>query len=425
MLIKIESLNIAMDFLKQKFLVNENIIGIIENVPWAEVFVDDLENPTGVLVAKDDYMHYVYTENEGFIDNICANYFNQGFFGFSGVEGNLAEKIRRRYLLGWESRCTLYYMPKENLDLSLKKNTTEKIKLEDAETVDKYYQYRNPWSLETIKRDITNRPSSAIYIYGEIACWVLIHDDNSMGIMYTMEEHRRKGYAVDVTIDLAEQIIKSGKIPFIQIVQGNGMSPGLARKCGFMEAGKAEWFGIIAGNPKELAESINNSKQQFLTKVPRALHSSIYKEKEKYTGLYNFLHNFKYEAIEVADLSFVKAETEHQMKSWCNFVSKNYRFEIEKSIMEDPNFNLFILQKDNEVIAATATHKHEEQDRGIYFVSVSSEHENTDLMKLLIMETINYEKNHGCEYMVTQAEEKWLEVFKELGFIKSHIIDSL
>ena len=218
------------------------------------------------------------------------------------------------------------------MNLSLKKNPTEKIRLEDAETVDKFYQYRNPWSLETIKRDITNRPSSAVYINGEIACWVLIHDDNSMGIMYTKEEYRRRGYAVDVTIDLAKQIIEAGKIPFIQIVQGNGMSPGLAKKCGFVEAGKADWFGIIAGNPKELAESNNNSRQQFLATIPRASHPLIYKEKVKYSGLYNYLHNYKYRPLDMKGLNFVKVENEHQMKAWCELVSKSYRMEIEKSI---------------------------------------------------------------------------------------------
>ncbi|HUV84244.1 MAG TPA: GNAT family N-acetyltransferase, partial [Methanosarcinales archaeon] len=318
--------------------------------------------------------------------------------------------------------CTLYYMPKENLNLSLKKNPTEKIRIEDAETVDKFYPYRNQWSLETIKRDITNRPSSAIYINGEIACWVLIHDDNSMGIMYTKEDYRRKGYAVDVTIDLTRQIIETGKTPFIQIVQGNGMSPGLAKKCGFVEVGKADWFGIIAGNPKELAESNDNSRQQFLATIPLALHPLIYKEKVKYVGLYNYLHNFKYRPADMKGLLFVKVEKEHQMKAWSDLVNKRYKTEIEKSAVEDPNYNLFLLQKDEEAVAASATHKFEEEDSGLYFVSVLPEWENTDLLKILVMETINYEKNHGCEYMVMQAEEKLSEMFKELGFIKSHSI---
>lgn len=422
MLIKTEKSDAIMNFLKNKFLINENIIGVIENLTQAEIYVDDVEIPKGVMVKKDGYMHYVYTEDESFIDNMCESYFKEGFFGFSGVEGKLAEKIRQRYLLGWESSCTLYHMPKENLDLSLKKNLTDRIRQEDAETVDHFYQYRGPETLEVVKRDITNRPSSAIYVNDEIACWVLIHDDNSMGIMYTKEEHRRKGYAVDVTIDLARQIIEADKIPYIQIVKGNGMSPGLAQKCGFVEAGKADWFGIIAGNPKELAESNDNSRQQLLAVIPPELHTQIYKETEKYTCLYNFLYNFKYPSVDMKGLSFVKVENEQQMNAWGDIVSKCNKVQIEKSAGEDPNFNLFLLQKDNEAIGASATHKYEEEDRGLYFMSVLSAYENTDTRKILAMETINYEKNHGCEYIVTQADEKWVELFQELGFRKSHSI---
>jgi GNAT superfamily N-acetyltransferase len=422
MLIKIESLNIANEFLKQKFLVNENILGIIENMPNAEVFVDDLEHPTGVLVCKDDYFHLVYTENDEFIDNISANFFHEGFFGFSGIEGKLAEKIRQRYLLGWESRCTLYYMPKENLDLSLKKNPTEQIRLEDAETVDRFYQHRGPGTLEVIKRDITKRPSSAVYVNGEIACWVLIHDDNAMGIMYTKEEYRRKGYAVDVTIDLAQQVIEAGKIPFIQIIQGNSMSPGLAKKCGFIEAGKADWFGIIAGNPKELTEANDYSRQQFLAAIPSDLHPLIYKRNEKYIGLYYFLHNAQYQTPAQDDRLFVKVESEQQKEAWCQLVSQSYNGKFDKSVVEDPNFNLFLIYKDYVAIAASATHKFEEEDRGLYLMSFLSGYKNTELFRLLIMETLNYEKKNGCYFMVTQAEEKYRDVYEELGFRKSHNI---
>lgn len=200
------------------------------------------------------------------------------------------------------------------------------------------------------------------------------------------------------------------------------MSPGLAKKCGFVEAGKVNWFGIIAGNSKELAESNDNSRQQFLATIPLVLHPLIYKEKVKYTGLYNYLHNFKYQSADIEGLIFVKVENEQQMKAWCDLVSKSYKAKIEKSVVEDPNYNLFLLQKDNEAIAAAATHKYEEEDRGLYFMSILPEQENTDLLKILAMETINYEKNHGCEYMVTQTEEKWVEMFKELGFRKSHSI---
>jgi predicted GNAT family acetyltransferase len=75
-----------------------------------------------------------------------------------------------------------------------------------------------------------------------------MHDDNSMGIVYTKEEHRGKGYAADATIDLASKIIKSGKIPYLQIIKSNSMSPGLAKKCRFLQCGHISWMGIIAGH---------------------------------------------------------------------------------------------------------------------------------------------------------------------------------
>lgn len=237
-------------FLEKDLLINLNMVGIMENVPEALIYVDSLENPQGVFICNG-YMHYIYTNNDEFIDEVVGTFLKDGFFGFSGVEVSIAEKIKSRFKVNWENPCTLYYLPEERLDLGLIKNPIQPIDIKDAAIVDKYYQYRNEWSIERIKRDIKERPSSAVYVGGDLACWVLVHEDNSMGIMYTREEYRRKGYAVDVTIDLASSIIKKGKIPFLQIVEGNNMSPGLANKCGFVECGHVTWFGIIAGTPKE------------------------------------------------------------------------------------------------------------------------------------------------------------------------------
>lgn len=432
MLTKVDKSDAIVNFLRQDFLTNENIIGVIENMPKAEVFTDNAESPTGVLVKKDDYMHYVYTKNDAFLNNICESYFKEGFFGFSGVEGELAEKIRQRYLLGWESPCTLYYMPKENLDIRLKKNRTEKIRLEDAETVDKYYQYRNEHSLETIKRDITSRPSSAIYIDNEIVCWVLIHDDNSMGIMYTKEEHRRKGYAIDVTIDLAQQIIENGKIPFIQIVKGNGMSPGLAQKCGFVEMGKADWFGIIAGNPKELTEANNKSREQFLNTLPESMHECVYSEDKSYLGLCNFLYNFKYKPDDDISISLVKVEDDKQKQQWASITSKcldinNKVSSLEEmliQVVDNPNYNLYLLFQGDVAVAASSTLKQieEDEDRGIYLISVLPEYDQEKIQKALIRETVLAEKNSNCHFMIAQAEEKHKHIYEELGFRVSNVI---
>jgi hypothetical protein len=247
MLVRTEKTKTVEDFLKTNLLINLNIFGIMENKPEAEIFVDNVEIPKGVLV-REGYFSFLYSKDEAFIDEVLNTYGKEGYYGFSGIEKSIAEKIKKRFKKDWENPCTLYYLPESNLDLSLIKNEVKKINIKDAEIVDNFYTYRGLNSLNAIKEDISKRPSSAVYNNGEIVCWVLTHDDNSLGIMYTKEEHRHKGYAVDVTVDIAHHHVKNGKIPYLQIVKGNNMSPGLAKKCGFVECGEVSWLGIKVGN---------------------------------------------------------------------------------------------------------------------------------------------------------------------------------
>ncbi|WP_202709839.1 GNAT family N-acetyltransferase [Sporosalibacterium faouarense] len=236
--------------LKENIILNQNIIAIINNVPKAKIYVDNTDNPTGVFV-KNGYFHYIYTRNNDFIDDVCNNFFKEGFFGLSAVEKSIADKIISKYEVDWINPCRLYYLPEDKLDRGLRKNKVERLRLNDAKIIDGFYEYSNPGTLDDIKNNIERRPSSAIYIGDELVSWVLVHNDNSMGIMYTKEEHRGKGYAIDVTIDLASKIIDNGDIPFVHIVEGNYKSEGLAAKCGFQKHDQVIWGGIVAGTPKQ------------------------------------------------------------------------------------------------------------------------------------------------------------------------------
>lgn len=232
------------EFLDKNEIINLNIKGIIHNNPDAEVYVDNENDINGVLVRNGSW-HALYTEREDvlsrFLDEIAKG---NDYVGFSGVWRPLAEMILKRFREAWRNPCDIYYLPPERFDPSLKKHPTRPLRLEDAEIVDRFYTFRSEGSLEQIRKDIMLRHSSAVYINDEPVSWVLTHDDNSMGIMYTREEYRRQGYAVDVTIDLAGKIIESGNIPFVQILESNNQSPGLAMKCGFVRAGKCDWFGV-------------------------------------------------------------------------------------------------------------------------------------------------------------------------------------
>jgi len=261
-LIQVKKTDEILEFLNQNRLINLNIIGKIENNSELPIFTDDSSNPTGVLV-KSGYMHFLYTENDSFIDAVLEEHMQEGFFGFAGLEESIAHKIKARYVEHWCNPCTIYVYTQPSVELMNGDYDVRAVAYADAAIVDKYYEFRNERSIKAIQSDIKNRPSSAVYIDGEPVCWVLVHEDNSMGIMYTREEYRRKGLAEVVSRDLVQRIIAKGGTPYLQIIGRNTKSPGLAKKCGFTVAGRCEWFGIITGRPKELLDMAEKELSHF------------------------------------------------------------------------------------------------------------------------------------------------------------------
>lgn len=232
------------DFLNRNEIVNLNIKGIIHNNPGAEIYVDNEHNIEGVLV-KNGFIYSLYTEHEDVLDHFLSEISqNADYIGFSGLHRPITEMVLKRFSVEWRNPCDIYYLPVENFDPNLQKNLTQAVRPEDAGIVNQFYTFRSETSIERIRKDIACRFSSAIYVNGDLASWVLTHDDNSMGIMYTKEEYRNRGYAVDVTVDLSGKIIKDGHIPYLQILESNTQSPGLATKCGFVKADKCDWFGV-------------------------------------------------------------------------------------------------------------------------------------------------------------------------------------
>jgi hypothetical protein len=249
-------------FLEKDAIATLNILGILENEPQVEVFVDDEDDPKGVLV-KGPWFWYVHTEDEAFLVDLCQVVRQRaGFYQFSGVWRPLADRIKARFPLVWDAPCDLYCLPEGHP--APPRGRLANVDIKDAEIIDEHYTYRHARSLEKIRTCILQRPSSAIYVDGRIVSWLLVHEDNSLGIMYTLEEQRRKGFALEVSLDLMHKQLAAGRTPYLQIRNDNSMSPGLAAKCGFVQRGQCAWFGVIAGIPPELIEGGVAFRQRVL-----------------------------------------------------------------------------------------------------------------------------------------------------------------
>ncbi len=216
-----------------------NIRGILKNTVFP-AFVDNLDAPKSIWV-KDRYFQFLCAREESFVEDF-NNEIEDEFFGFSGANEVVLDFYMKNHLIQWKNTCTqLHYVSERFKDVT----PLESLKLEDAKYIDENYEYQNDDSLEKIKEAIKNRPTSCLRIDGIIVSFVLLHEDDSIGYMFTLPEYRGKGYAYELTKDIVNKVIDSGRLPYIQIVKGNLKSIALAKKSGFIEHGDVHWFGVM------------------------------------------------------------------------------------------------------------------------------------------------------------------------------------
>ena len=92
---KIENRQVIIDLLKSGNFVPLNIVGILKNKSNIGYFDDE----TGSVWVENDYFNYVYGDSKVILTKI--EQLDDGFYGFSGVLGELAKSIYSEYLLHW------------------------------------------------------------------------------------------------------------------------------------------------------------------------------------------------------------------------------------------------------------------------------------------------------------------------------------
>jgi hypothetical protein len=232
----------AIERLKNLPFVPYNVLGALENTD-NKSYIDE---PTDSVWVENHYFNYITGDSNVIMNRI--NDFEDGFYGFSGVHGELASQIYRNHFLHW-FEATERYVLTADLPVEVCPYQVVKVPIEEAQGIDDRYEYKQDDSLDRIKDAILNRPSAAIYIDGQIASYVLVHEDNSIGYMFTLDAYRKLGLGYWVSIDIVKQIQALGIVPFLEINRANFKSQGLAGKLGFEKDAFTPWFGIIKGVP--------------------------------------------------------------------------------------------------------------------------------------------------------------------------------
>eukprot|EP01113_Clastostelium_recurvatum_P003597 TRINITY_DN11574_c0_g2_i1.p1 TRINITY_DN11574_c0_g2~~TRINITY_DN11574_c0_g2_i1.p1 ORF type:complete len:350 (+),score=60.25 TRINITY_DN11574_c0_g2_i1:97-1146(+) len=146
-------------------------------------------------------------------------------------------------------------IPKEKHDqviLSLRsfipvKDDVSTLTVEDAPLVNDTWHYRSPFSLAYIQWLIENFPSACVRVDGQLVSWAIMHSDLSIGIMFTLESHRKRGYGSSVAAFLSVQLLERGLTPYCHVATGNKSSAKVFTQLGFTEGEQVVW--IIASPP--------------------------------------------------------------------------------------------------------------------------------------------------------------------------------
>nr|XP_057914891.1 glycine N-acyltransferase-like protein 3 [Doryrhamphus excisus] len=96
-----------------------------------------------------------------------------------------------------------------------------------------------------IKSLISNLPSCCITDdQGEPVSWILMYEYLAMGMLYTLPEHRQKGYAKVLVHTMAQKLFDQGYPVFSYIEEDNVVSYKLFKSLGFIEhpSYRAQWL---------------------------------------------------------------------------------------------------------------------------------------------------------------------------------------
>jgi len=211
--------------------------GYCENIDGTKVYTDGRNFATVASCADGGTKICIDGDDKNFID--CLLSMQSGSVEFCGVSPYITEYLGNKYGCVWKTECRLFVW--NGIPV---KDVTELPPIDSkyAAMISDGTHYKP--SVNEVTKCLRLHPSSAVYVDGNPVCWCLVHAEGSLGMLYTVPQHRRKGYALQVMKDLTDKVIKRGKIPFAFIVVDNEASVNLAAKYNLSEVCRADYFEI-------------------------------------------------------------------------------------------------------------------------------------------------------------------------------------
>ncbi|XP_057372910.1 uncharacterized protein LOC130693735 [Daphnia carinata] len=91
---------------------------------------------------------------------------------------------------------------------------------------DHWTAFKDTTTVEDVADEIDHFPSAGVFLKDndQLVSWMMGHAPMGMSRLFTMDDHRRKGYAKLATQYMSKRMAQAGYVPFINIVVGNTAS---------------------------------------------------------------------------------------------------------------------------------------------------------------------------------------------------------
>ena len=215
-----------------------NVHGLIKNGQNVRLYTD---GKGSVALVENNRTVCFVTENLSFVDEVIASL--SGEITFCGISNEILQHLQTNYPLTWVTKCSLYAYNGQSFDaITVADVETKPMDVQFWQLVSDGTHYHADY--QDIAECLANRVSSAVYVDNKPVCWCLMHHENSLGMLYTLPEHRRKGYALAVMVDICKKIVANGECPYGYIVKGNTASEQLAGQYNLQYFFDANWCGM-------------------------------------------------------------------------------------------------------------------------------------------------------------------------------------
>jgi GNAT superfamily N-acetyltransferase len=221
-------------------LRNVNQYRFLENYPLRDAMI--IGNSV-LIKAKSDRDWVMFSSNDEMELVQLLTFLNEDDKNFAFIEDWMYMIITAGKELKWELTCDQYYLPDE-FEMPSIVSSVQSLKESDADFIIANSDYGQYLIEEYVVERIINGPSSCIRIDDKLAAWIHTHDDLALGSLHVMPEYRRKGFGLDLTVDMINKIRSLKIIPFTYIEPENDKSINLVTKLGFKKQKRISWFEV-------------------------------------------------------------------------------------------------------------------------------------------------------------------------------------